>query len=65
MADIKLLDCTLRDGTYINKGEFGDDAISGIIKYLALSNIDMIELGWLTNKSYIQGLTYFHTVEDI
>lgn len=34
MSDIKVLDCTLRDGGYINSWNFGNNAIHGIIKIL-------------------------------
>ena len=34
MSDIKVLDCTLRDGGYINSWNFGNNAIHGIIKNL-------------------------------
>ena len=34
MRNIRLLDCTLRDGAYINGADFGESAIHGIIKKL-------------------------------
>lgn len=47
MNDIKILDCTLRDGGYINDFAFGEKAISEIICRLANANIDIIECGFL------------------
>ena len=45
-----ILDCTLRDGGYCNKWEFGRNNIKKIIKGLDDANIDIIECGFLTNK---------------
>ena len=42
---IEVLDCTLRDGAYINKSEFGTNTIRGILKRLADAKIDIIECG--------------------
>ena len=38
MSNIKLLDCTLRDGAYITNGNFGSGVIKGIIKNLSNAN---------------------------
>lgn len=46
---IKLLDCTLRDGGYVNNWEFGEQAISDIKENLELSGADIIELGFIKN----------------
>lgn len=50
MNTIKLLDCTLRDGGYVNHWRFGEKAISGILKKLVLSNVDLIECGYLSQS---------------
>ena len=47
MSNIKLLDCTLRDGGYVNNWEFGSDNIQWIISKLQKSNIDIIEIGYI------------------
>ncbi len=52
MRTIKLLDCTLRDGGYMNNWKFGEQTIYHIIKRLSSSNIDIIECGFLTEKEY-------------
>ena len=62
---VKLLDCTLRDGAYITESYFGDAAIGGIIKKMQDANIDIIECGWLKDKEYEEGTTFFHTPGDI
>lgn len=45
MGEIKLLDCTLRDGGYINDWKFGKETITGILDRLSLAEIDLIECG--------------------
>lgn len=65
MTKINLLDCTLRDGAYINNSQFGDNVIKGIINNLNSAKIDMIEVGWLKDNPRENGSTYFHTTEDI
>jgi len=47
---MKILDCTLRDGGYINNWEFSQSHISKIVGALEKSNIDIIELGYLDDK---------------
>jgi len=48
--NIKILDCTLRDGGYVNNWRFSKFQISKIIDSLEKSNIDIIELGYLDDK---------------
>ena len=47
MRDIKVLDCTLRDGGYVNNWYFGKENIKKIITNLNKSNVDIIECGFL------------------
>lgn len=65
MAEIKLLDCTLRDGAYIVDGKFGESAIKGIISMLQNAGVDMIECGWLKNAEYTLGTTYYREPNDL
>lgn len=51
MSKLSLLDCTLRDGGYINDWEFGATTIANIYSRLNASGIDYIELGFI-NESY-------------
>ncbi len=48
--NIKILDCTLRDGGYVNNWNFGFDNIKEIYDGLKKSKIDFIELGYLDSK---------------
>ena len=47
MGNVYLLDCTLRDGGYINDWAFGHDAITGIFERLVSAGVDVIEVGFL------------------
>ena len=51
---IKILDCTLRDGGYINNWSFKDEHISKILKALKNSKIDIIECGYLDDKKGVK-----------
>lgn len=45
---IEVLDCTLRDGGYINDWKFGQKTIVSILDRLERARIDIIECGFLT-----------------
>lgn len=62
---IRLLDCTLRDGAYINNAEFGKPAMRGIISKLQDAHVDIIECGWLKNPEFKEDTTYFHVPSDV
>ena len=65
MKQIKLLDCTLRDGAYITESMFGDPAIRGIIKKMQEAHAEVIECGWLKNSPHQPGSSYFNVPADI
>lgn len=47
MRKIEILDCTLRDGGYINNWEFNENNIKNIVNGLTEAKIDYIECGFL------------------
>ncbi len=47
MNKINILDCTLRDGGYVNNWDFGHSTIVCIFERLVSANIDIIEVGFL------------------
>ena len=51
MQTHKLLDCTLRDGGYVNDWQFGLESARGLALGLEKVNIDIVELGFISNKS--------------
>ena len=65
MSKIKILDCTLRDGGYINDWNFGVDKSKIIISLLQNSKVDYIETGFLTTENSEQHQTLFESFEKI
>jgi len=50
MGEIKLLDCTLRDGGYINDWNFGHDNLVSVFERLVDAGVDIIEIGFLDDR---------------
>ena len=50
MGTIRLLDCTLRDGGYVNDWEFGHNNLISIYERLADAGVDIIEVGFLDDR---------------
>lgn len=50
MKEIKLLDCTLRDGGYLNDWEFGYDNLIVTSERLISSGVDYLEVGFLNDS---------------
>lgn len=50
MRTIHLLDCTLRDGGYINDWNFGRDTLTAVSERLVSAGVDIIELGFLDER---------------
>ena len=66
MNKIQILDCTLRDGGYINNWEFGNKNILKVIEKLISSNIEIIECGFLdSNIDKEQNTTRFKTINHL
>ncbi len=64
MSTMQILDCTLRDGGYINNFNFGRRAISEIIKKLGEAQIDIIECGFLKSQASDRDKTLFDRIES-
>jgi len=62
---IKLLDCTLRDGGYINDWNFKEDVICNVINKLIDSNVDIIECGYIENCSYSKDRSKYNSIDEI
>ena len=50
MGEIKLLDCTLRDGGYVNDWEFGHNNLVSIFERVVSAGVDIIEVGFLDER---------------
>ena len=50
MRNLYLLDCTLRDGGYVNDWEYGAGSIKSIFSRLDSAGVDAIEVGFLDER---------------
>lgn len=62
---VQVLDCTLRDGGYINNWKFGSQTISDIINSLAEAKIDIIECGFIRNSKYCKESSVFNSMDEV
>ena len=60
----RLLDCTLREGSHLNGGRFGQKTIKNIIKKTTRSGIDIIEIGFLNNNEDRPGTSNFNDIKS-
>lgn len=66
MAKINLLDCTLRDGGYLNDWEFGHENIVNIFERLVSAGVDIIEIGFLNeSREYDINRTIFPDARSV
>ena len=65
MGNIYLLDCTLRDGGYVNNWAFGRDAIQCVKAGLEQAGADIIELGFIRNEAANPDRSVFSDGADI
>ncbi len=65
MSEIKLLDCTLRDGGYINDWNFGEYTIRDILSKLIESGVDYIEVGFLRDCAYEPNRSLYNNCAEI
>jgi len=63
---VEILDCTLRDGGYVNNWNFSNSQINKIINSLGKSNIDIIELGYLNDREGVNlNSTLFDSLKSV
>ena len=65
MGKIQILDCTLRDGGYINDWNFGQKITKRVLKNLADARIDIVECGFLSDSEYNPDRTIFSDTAQI
>ncbi|SFK45016.1 aldolase catalytic domain-containing protein [Succinivibrio dextrinosolvens] len=64
--NVMLLDCTLRDGGYVNNWNWGHDRAKSIIRSLIKSHIDVVEVGFLRNIPFFDpDVTVANTIEEL
>lgn len=62
---MEILDCTLRDGGYINDWRFGKETIAAVLEKLEQAGIDIIECGFLTGMVQEEACSLFGNVQAI
>ncbi len=65
MSRISLFDCTLRDGGYINNWNFGERTIKDVCRNLVEARIDVVEVGFLTNREHTKDDSLYCDCEEI
>ena len=65
MSKINLLDCTLRDGGYVNDWHFGREAIFNIGKKIVLAGIEYFEIGFVRECDYDEDYSLFDGNESV
>lgn len=65
MGKVYLLDCTLRDGGYVNDWRFGEDTIKGFGKKIAQTGIEMFEVGFLKGDSFDRDRAVFPDLDAL
>jgi 4-hydroxy 2-oxovalerate aldolase len=66
---IKVLDCTIRDGGLINKWQFSDEIVRKVFLALSAAGVDYMEIGYKSSEKYFSraehGAWKFCTEDDI
>lgn len=65
MSNIKLLDCTLRDGGYVNNWNFGRENIDYIMRKLYESEVDIVEAGFIRDEEYSEDRTVYGSMSQV
>lgn len=65
MGKVYLLDCTLRDGGYINDWRFGKETIKGFCKKIAQTGIEIVEVGFIKGDKYDPDKSVFPDIISI
>jgi len=65
MRKITLLDCTLRDGGYVNDWRFGEETIKGFGKKIAQTGIEAFEVGFIKGDTFDPNRSVFPDIESI
>lgn len=61
--NVQILDCTLRDGGYVNDWRFGEEAIYDIAKELTEAHTGIVELGFLRDEKNVEGRAVWNSIE--
>lgn len=59
------MDCTLRDGGYINNWDFGFETITEILEMFSDTSIEFVEVGFLTNQFHTREQSLFDNIAEV
>lgn len=66
---VKILDCTVRDGGYVNNWQFDKVVVREVYRACSKAGVDIVELGFRSNEKYFNketfGIWRFSLEEDI
>jgi len=65
MKRIKILDCTIRDGGYLNNWNFNKKLVREVYRAVSDAGIDIFEIGFKSKKDNINGIWRFCKEEDL
>ncbi len=65
MAQLRILDCTLRDGGYVNDFNFGARELTEIVGMLSQSGVEIIECGFLQDHADNPDQSLFASAGDV
>lgn len=65
MTPVKILDCTLRDGGYVNNFAFGKRGAKEIVTQLVASGVECVEIGFLRDRRQGAETTIFTSFKAI
>ena len=65
LEKVNILDCTLRDGGYVNDFTFGKDVIRGFLNKINKTNVECVEIGFLKGDKVDEDKTCFPNMQII
>jgi len=65
ITNVKILDCTLRDGGYVNDWQFGDDNAKDICRLIGQTGVDYFEVGFIKLCDYVKDKIQFNEMSQI
>ena len=65
MKSIEVLDCTLRDGGYVNEWAFGFDIARAITELVSYSGVKFVEVGFIGPHQDMEGVVRFSSMDEL
>ena len=65
LEKVNILDCTLRDGGYVNDFTFGKPVIEGFLNKIAKTSVECVEIGFLKGDKVDENKTFFLSMESV